>query len=775
MKSRARRFDMKVLYKLFVLLLASIGLASCGGGGGGSNSGFGPPGDDTTLSLSATTTTLPLCQAGGGSASCDFFGSPYIAELTVTWRHKDGQLVSGTNSVNVSASPTTIISFSQLVKAGETPPDDSFHNRLGSGPVDVTAGVGTIFVHSDDVPGTGVISVTAIDPVSNHTITAQMTFTVQGAASGTPSSVFAFANHDVYVSGSNGPQSAIITAEIADGSNAQVTAPAGADNVLLEIIGPAGSDARLSATNAAGTTSTGTSVAVASHNGVATATFISGAKLGPVQIKATADRTDNNVDNGVSDPVSATATVVVSDGLLFSLKITNPAVDANLLPVIGTASSTASATPTPIYQVPVTVIGQDRQGKPVLPGTWIGFGLIDAPVFGFPDQGSGTFELSGNDGNPQEGGNLFTAPTGHFTTAGGGAGPGDALVLFGNEVLNHVDDDLESARTVQHVNNAGSLNVTQPFNLNDTTGISVDSGNNVPYVIGRASAGNIDAANFTGVDIDGFPTGVTTVLMRYPQSRIGQNAVVWATGNGANQSNGVAKTVTDAIRTRYLGVGPATLTAIPAAIFGNTTQTVAVCLTDGVGSPIPGVPVSFNFSGLAPATGTVNGKTSGVLGNTSASGCLDVTVVTSGVLPGTTPTITFTVPGGLSATVTITVGTAILTANPTLIYSGASAAAPISYGVDLTLKDGNNNPVPNATITAACTGGGVATVTPSTVTDATGHAPAVITASAFCVAPPGPAPTNVCTYTYANGTVTATATTTIIGSIQGQASPQCTP
>jgi len=50
---------MKVLYKLFVLLLASVGLASCGGGGGGSSSAFGPPGDDTTLTLSATTTTLP--------------------------------------------------------------------------------------------------------------------------------------------------------------------------------------------------------------------------------------------------------------------------------------------------------------------------------------------------------------------------------------------------------------------------------------------------------------------------------------------------------------------------------------------------------------------------------------------------------------------------------------------------------------------------------------------------------------------------------------------
>jgi hypothetical protein len=775
---------MKALCKLFVLLLASALLASCGGGGGGSNSAFGGnPGDDTTVSLSATTQTLPICVAGPSSDTCDYPGSPYIAEMTVTWRHKDGQLVAGTSTVTVSAAPVTTISFSKLLDPGETPgPNDSFHALEGSGPINVTAGVGTVFVHASNVPGTGVITVTAIDPASHHTITQQMTFTVAGAAPGLPASVFLGSSNDVYVSGSNGPQSSIITAAIADGSGAQVTAPSGTDNVLFEIIGPAGTDARLSGTNAAGQTSTGTSVSAASHNGIATITFLSGAKLGPVQVKATADHADNNTDNGISDPISATATVVVTDGLMFSIKITNPAVDANMLPVIGTASSSGSTTPSPVYAVPVTAIAQDRQGKPVLAGTVVGFGLIDAPVFGFPDQGSGTFELSGNDGNTQEGGTLFTAPTGHFTTAGGGAGPGDALVVFGLEVPNHVDDDLESARTVQHVNNAGSLNVTQPFNLNDTTGVSVDSGNDIPYVIGRASAGNIDASGVTGTETlpDGVtvvPSGVVQVVMRYPQSRIGQNAVVWATGNGANQSNGVAKTVTDAIRTRYLGVGPAVLTAVPQNITGNTTQVVTVCLNDSVGSPIPGVVINFEFDGLSPATGKVNGVTgSGALPPTGASGCVDVTVVTAGVQPGSGPTLVFSV-GGLSATVTITVNGAILTANPTSIFSGASASPPSLYTVDLKLTDGSGNIVVGATITGSCasSGGGSASVDSPWTTGANGHATAIITASGFCVNPPGPAPTATCTYTYTNGTVTTSATTTIQGQLVGAQSPSCTP
>ncbi|HSE11560.1 MAG TPA: hypothetical protein VLB69_02905 [Rudaea sp.] len=738
-------------------------------------------GQDPRLQLSATSTTLPLNPYSIGESQKDpfpgnFVGSPYISEVTVTWRHSNGQLVTGTSCVNVSVAPVTIIQFSQLIGGGGSsgctipqPSDgDLFHNLEGSGPVAVTGGVGTIFVHSSQVAGTGVLSVTGIDPDNNQTISSQLTFTVAGGATGVPASISVSSSGPAYVSDSGG-QSAIITARVTDGSNALIGDPDGFNNVLFEIVGS--TDARLSGVNAAGQTVTGTSISVATHSGIAAVTFLAGSQQGPVQVKASADRGDNNVDNGIQDPVSASTTVVVSDGKLFSLKITNPAIDANLLPVIDSASSSGSTTPTPVYSVPVTVLATDRQGNPVLPGTRIVFGLIDAPVFGFPDVGSGTFELSGSDGNPQEGGSLFTAPTGAFTTAGGGAGPGDALVVFGKETTG--DADLESARTVQHINNAGSLNVTQAFNLNDTTGVSVDTGSNIPYVIGRATAGNIDAQAFTGVDADSVPNGVASVTMRYPQSRIGQSAVIWAQSTGTNQTNGAAKTVADAIRTRYLGVGPATLTATPENIFGNTTQTVTVCLNDAVGSPIPGAIISFSFSGLAPATGTVNGKTSGALGATGASGCIDTTVITAGVLPGSEPTIVFTT-GGLSATVTISVGTAILTAKPTFVNTGAGST-PGTINVALLLTDGSGSPVPSATITGACTtSGGSLSVNSPWITNANGGATATITVSGYCVAT-APAPSGLCTYTYTNGTVTTSATTTVQGQVVGQFSPSCVP
>ncbi|HST28641.1 MAG TPA: hypothetical protein VLK26_09780, partial [Rudaea sp.] len=428
-----------------------------------------------------------------------------------------------------------------------------------------------------------------------------------------------------------------------------------------------------------------------------------------------------------------------------------------------------SSTPTPVYAVPVTILAEDRQGAPVLAGTQIGFGLIDAPVFGFPDVGSGTFQISGNDGNPQEGGTLFTAPSGAFTTAGGGAGPGDALVIFGNQTTG--DADLEGARTLRTINSAGSLNVTHNFNLNNTTGGSVDTGNNLQYVIGRATAGNIDANAFTGSDADGRPNGIASVTMRYPQSRIGQSAVVWAQGSSTDVFTSTAKTVADAIRTRYLGVGPAVLSATPSTIFGNATQTVAVCLNDANGSPIPGVTINFNFNNLATGTGTVNGKTAGTLPPTGPAGCVDTTVVTSGILPGSSAQIVFSV-SGLTANVTISVGDAVLTANPTQISSNAGATAK-TYAIALSLKDGLGNPVSGATITGACSGGGTATLNSPWVTDTNGSAGATLTASGFCALSGTPA-TSVCTFTYSNGTANATATTTITGVSASAFSPPLT-
>ncbi len=492
---------MKALCKTFVLLLASAVLASCGGGGPGSHSAFGPPGNNTSLQLASSTLTLPaspftVAQEQTAPYPGNYLGSPYIAEVTVTWRQNDGELVNGSSTVNVSVTPTTTLSFSTLnstATTGTSTGPDQFQTLLGSGQVTVTAGVGTIYVHAGQVPGVGVLTVTAIDPTSNQTISAQLSITVVGASSGLPSSITASAASGVYISGSGGPQSTVVTATVTDGSGAFVQAPSGVDNVQFQITGPASSDAVLVATDASGNTHSGTTVNVASHNGIATATFQAGTQQGPVQVTATADRGDNNVDNGIQSPVSATTTVVVSDGKLYSLTLTSPGSNAPAILINAVSSDvsliTQGTTPIPpdpnaTYSFTVSAIGTDRQGNPVLPGTQIKFGSIDSPV-----DANGNYQISGTHGNPQPGGKAFTATDGQFLTAGGGAGPGDSLLVFGKLVQG--DADLESAAQVASVINQQSLTVATPFNLNDTTGVSVNPGPTLPYIIGRAQIGNI--------------------------------------------------------------------------------------------------------------------------------------------------------------------------------------------------------------------------------------------------------------------------------------------
>src|SRR5690606_36633697 len=104
----------------------------------------------------------------------------------------------------------------------------------------------------------------------------------------------------------------------------------GVDNVLFELAGET-SDARLSTNSASGPAS-GKSVASHTVKGIAMESFEAGEATpqGQVQIRATIDRADNNVRNGIQDPVTATTTVVVFDGKLYSLEITSPLYAPNL-------------------------------------------------------------------------------------------------------------------------------------------------------------------------------------------------------------------------------------------------------------------------------------------------------------------------------------------------------------------------------------------------------------------------------------------------------------
>jgi hypothetical protein len=730
---------MKFPFKTLGLLLTSLAVSSCGGGG--SNGGAASPPLNGTITLTASKTSLPRNPNG----VLPFPGSPYTAEVNFVYRNNNGQITALTSDATFTINQPSIVSIS--------PPDDpsttdinELQQRFVSFFDTTNNGTYTMFVTSYDVAGTATLTAAATDPSTGQTVSRTLNFTVAGAPPLPASVVVTPSPSTIYITGvAGGVTSSIISAQVFDGADQPVPDPGAADNVRFEIVGDAGGG-RLS-----GNSGTGNSITAKTVAGIATVAFQSGTVLppGPVQIRATVDRADNDVSNGIADPVSATNSVAVSDGKIQDLALSSPdldAINANLV-FAGVNEGGLDGT----YSFTISALATDRSGNPPVAGTTIQFGLIDAPTTGFPGLGGGSFQIAGGDGNPQEGGNTFTAPNGQFTTAGGGAGPGDTLLVFGDLVDGNAD--LENVRTVQSVNSATNITVTSAFNRNDTTGVSVNYGNVLPYVIGRANEANITASATTN------DAGVATTTLNYPVSRLGKQVIIWAQAN--IPTGGALKTRADIQPLRLPGVAPALLTVSPTPISGNTTTQVTACLVDAYNSPILGASIGFSFVGLGVGTGSIDGVSgSGVIGSaTGANGCTTGTVTTAGISDtDSDAAINFTA-GGDPVSVPIVVSTGlVLQAFPSAIGGGSGS-------VTLRLTDGSGNPVASAQLQGTCTGGpSIGAIAP---TGANGQT--IVSISAGALEPVCPGETrNMGTCTFRTAAAGGpTATVTVLGAVYG--------
>ena len=689
-----------------------------------------------------------------------FWGSPFVTEVTITRRDIRGQLLPA-GAIQISLNPITNTAFSQLDDPSTE--ENEFLVLIGAGPADVVAGKKTIFVHSYNItgqatqPGPFTLTVTAQDPDTGANLSKQQQFTIVAQAPQLPANIDLIRpSTSLYVQGSGGNNTLLLQARVTDGAAALVPDPpttATFNNVQFEIVDQGANGGEVfRGVNAAGQNVQGRSIKVGTQQGIAGATLVSGNRQGTFLIRVSADAADNNVDNGITSPVTRDETVIISDGKLFSLKITSPDVNAlrvnrvtgGVAPVGG--ATTIPTDPNGTYSLTISVLATDRQGNPVLPNTPIDFGLIDAPVAGFPTSGPGNFLISGGDGDPQEGGTLFTAPGGAFTSAGGGAGPGDTLLVFGEQ--SNANRDLESARRIERINSAGSLNVTQRFNFNNDTGVVVNSGPVLPYVIGRATVANI-TPNVPTNDI-----GVATTTMNYPVNQLGRLAAIWARGAG-ELVQGSTELVTDAELVLFPGAAPGSLVASPAQIPANLTTTVTVCVADALGAPIQGVPIGFNVAN-ASSTTTVDGQSnSGVLSAlTGPSGCTTASVTTAGVANQVqAPSITFFGVGDSKVVNVVPPTVSILQAFPSSFFGGNGGP------VNLRLINGNGQPIPGVLITGVCTAEGGAQIQlpqPPGITNANGETTARITAINLDQAQG--AASGQCVFTAAGGSPSTTVT-----------------
>jgi hypothetical protein len=668
--------------------------------------------NDPRITLQIQTTTIPTIPARLGiNLGTVFPGSPYVSEVTLIQRRLDGTLVNGGSATGGGAGGDAACSSgsgaaaalgSGLNSSALWLPAEGIVEENGirviklcrSLTLGINSGRTVFYVIGTGPQGTSQLSVTATDPQTGETLHASQEFRISNGAPQLPGSVVIDAgNEPVYITSVNGARSKQIEVGVYDGGGDLVPAPSvvGANNLRLEIQGGGQGGERLRGVNGAGTTVQGDSISLRTANGIANATFEAGTRTGPVTLIATSDRADNNIDNGIQDAVVSTRQFTVSDGQLFDLQIATAALADPVSPQV-TGPAAGNTDPNAIYRMLITVLGVDRFGNPVPPGSEIRFGLIDEP------QASGNFLIAGSDGDPQENGTTFTALGGAFTTAGGGVGPNDTLVVFAEEGTPGNRDgnrDMEAARTVTSVVSPTQLTVALPFNPNDVTGTSVNAGPVFPYVVGRAADGNIVATGTTNA------SGVARTVLNYPARRLGKRIIVWAQGNGT-PVNGRPRLVTDVERFTFAGAGAATITVQPSAIPANRASAVRVCLRDLSGNGVPNAAFTFNFS-IPTGSGTVDGRTApGLTNTTGTDGCVSAQVNTLGVVGSAAAKVTFS-SSGASADVAIVAGsgaTLTVTPNPLVVPPGEGGST-----VFLCVIDGNGPVAGVRVLDGGCVGG----------------------------------------------------------------------
>lgn len=731
--------------------------------------------------------TMPANKEGVGI----FLGSPFINELTIRYRNPDGSAgnVAG-GSVSVAVSPVSRGAFSTLDDP-ETEDVNEFFVLLGSGPVNMTAGVATVFVHSDTQPGPLTVSVSAQDADTGDTFSQDFVIDiVDGAADFLPASVdFSVPTQPVYIVGSGGNTSKSVSLQVTDGGGNPVPNPEGSgasyNNVVLSLDAPDGSDARLTGTGTAGSVS-GSEISVQTVNGVANFSLSGATVTGPHRVTATVDRADNNVDNDMADPLSAETTIEVGDGKLFSLEIVTPSVSAiqanNVVGFIQTDEEPEIDPDTGViippeadgtYTLTITAQGSDQAGNAVLSGTPIRFGKIDAPLTQtLPRE----FVFSGGDGNPEEGGDLFSAldpPEGfqpNPPAVDEAVEPGDTVALFGKSVPGNREH--EAARTVESVVDRDTVVVTEDFNPNNGAGPIVDDGFVIPWVIGRSQFGVVDEQANLSTD------GRGSVSLTYPISALGRPLVLWGQGN--RPEDDLTKTVADVEALVFPGIAPARLAANPSAIQGNSTTFIELCFSDALGAPINDVFVRGDIV-EGPATGTMDGQpmpanTAEPTGSAGA-GCTVTELTTSGMVPeGEESLIRFSVGGATDDVEVLPPGSAMLLVDPSRYIDPSPNV--LSVRVTLTLLNGQGDPISGVDLTGECDAGDGQLEIESDpgVTDSNGETTARIAVGMTeCAAPDAEGFPRIgqCTFTTPSGTPVGTFVAVGINGTNNNVSPPC--
>lgn len=289
-------------------------VAGCGGGGGSS----GNTALEYKIALRADKTKLPV----NISNEIPSIGvsAPYTTTLYIT-ATEGGNPIVGTKDAfacNVDAGLNVgALYYLDGKSEHETVVDGKkIPNAYRNITLDSNSGGATFHFHAGDTVGTARVVCTVTDPRDNQVKTASAEIVVGNStapAAGMPASVVFKAESGALgarLNQNNVPNTISVQAQVTDEVGQWVSDTTSPNLQVYIQGGDASAGARLRHDG-----QTGTVIMTTTRNGVADFALSSGDTVGPIVLVMTADRADNNVANGIQDPVSQVLVIPTWNGI----------------------------------------------------------------------------------------------------------------------------------------------------------------------------------------------------------------------------------------------------------------------------------------------------------------------------------------------------------------------------------------------------------------------------------------------------------------------------
>ena len=302
---------MKNIAKPLVLAIPLL-VAACGGGGGSS----GETNEHYSISLRADKSALPV-NTGNASAGLGVY-APYTTTLYVSAKKGDNAIPGGDDIFACNVTAGLDSGALAYLDGDEKHQTDGVENLYRSVTLGSNAGAATFHLHALNKAGTATVTCAVTDPLDKKEYTASTTITVGGGSTNTPASIVNQWNSAGFA-GALGPinstnpklRNNVVMNALVMNDNNQPVGNAGKQNVQVSI---RSSSAAVGARLLAGGKS-GTSLQISSDTtGIAQYSLSSGASVGVILLELVTDRSDNDVSNGIQDPIVTMVSVpVVND------------------------------------------------------------------------------------------------------------------------------------------------------------------------------------------------------------------------------------------------------------------------------------------------------------------------------------------------------------------------------------------------------------------------------------------------------------------------------